>query len=335
MGQPVQPPYDRCMPQVPPSNGSMACPTDVRWLRQTPSYTTAAPVNTTTVTRGNYDGVDRVGNEGYRQPTAAPLPPPAYRRESDPTSAAPIASHHQEHMGSNNGVYQFQPGSASQYVFHADQKQSVSFVVGGAGVGGGTQRIQQQPSMSSEYCGVPSSQCSMPPHPGAGQYQQHYRHQQQQQKQEEELHSWNSLPTPTQLSKDRTPLVGSTVGCSTETGACVSGDVVQSPYTVADFDDVVEMATVDGTNFMPDGCFSRAAAASGASAVANANDLKLDVLSEAQHEIAHQYLDATKARQMLDWRPQFTLDDGLIRTISWYRKFFEEKDMADAARAVV
>jgi CDP-glucose 4,6-dehydratase len=70
-------------------------------------------------------------------------------------------------------------------------------------------------------------------------------------------------------------------------------------------------------------------------ALARTTGLELDVLGEAQHEIPHQYLDATKARDMLDWRPRFTLEDGLLRTIRWYREFLEEKDQADVARAVV
>ena len=45
------------------------------------------------------------------------------------------------------------------------------------------------------------------------------------------------------------------------------------------------------------------------------------VKNEASSEIREQYLDATKARQMLDWRPTFTVDEGLKRTIAWYRAF--------------
>jgi CDP-glucose 4,6-dehydratase len=43
------------------------------------------------------------------------------------------------------------------------------------------------------------------------------------------------------------------------------------------------------------------------------------VLSQAANEIPRQYLDAAKARRMLGWRPVFSLDDGLKRTIAWYR----------------
>lgn len=45
-----------------------------------------------------------------------------------------------------------------------------------------------------------------------------------------------------------------------------------------------------------------------------------EVRDEAQREIRHQYLSAEKARRMLDWKPLFTLDEGLARTIEWYRE---------------
>jgi CDP-glucose 4,6-dehydratase len=49
-------------------------------------------------------------------------------------------------------------------------------------------------------------------------------------------------------------------------------------------------------------------------------DLEPDVRAEASHEIPHQYLDASKARAMLGWRPHFTLEQGLERTILWYER---------------
>lgn len=45
-----------------------------------------------------------------------------------------------------------------------------------------------------------------------------------------------------------------------------------------------------------------------------------EVRDEAQREIRHQYLSAEKARRRLDWKPLFTLDEGLARTIEWYRE---------------
>jgi CDP-glucose 4,6-dehydratase len=51
------------------------------------------------------------------------------------------------------------------------------------------------------------------------------------------------------------------------------------------------------------------------------SDLKADVRNEAVNEIQHQYLSAEKARRVLDWRPLYTLDEGLRRTIDWYKTF--------------
>jgi len=49
-----------------------------------------------------------------------------------------------------------------------------------------------------------------------------------------------------------------------------------------------------------------------------------DVRSDAVHEIRRQYLSAEKAREVLGWRPLFTLAEGLRRTIDWYREFLKE-----------
>lgn len=50
-------------------------------------------------------------------------------------------------------------------------------------------------------------------------------------------------------------------------------------------------------------------------------ELQPVVLNRAQHEIKNQYLDATKARQMLGWQPLFSMDQGLKLTVNWYRHF--------------
>ncbi len=46
-----------------------------------------------------------------------------------------------------------------------------------------------------------------------------------------------------------------------------------------------------------------------------------DIRNQAQGEIPSQYLAATKAHTRLGWRPQFGLEEGLGRTIEWYREF--------------
>jgi CDP-glucose 4,6-dehydratase len=50
-------------------------------------------------------------------------------------------------------------------------------------------------------------------------------------------------------------------------------------------------------------------------------DLELDILGEAKAEIEHQYLDASKAARQLSWKPHYSIDEGLRRTISWYQRF--------------
>lgn len=53
------------------------------------------------------------------------------------------------------------------------------------------------------------------------------------------------------------------------------------------------------------------------------SDLEPIVLNEAEAEIKDQYLDSSKARRLLNWEPQYSLEEGLTETIGWYRQFFE------------
>jgi len=52
------------------------------------------------------------------------------------------------------------------------------------------------------------------------------------------------------------------------------------------------------------------------------SNLKPQVLNEVNNEIKHQYLSAAKARSLLGWAPQFTLEEGLARTLAWYESYF-------------
>ncbi len=54
------------------------------------------------------------------------------------------------------------------------------------------------------------------------------------------------------------------------------------------------------------------------------SNLQPDVQNQPLNEIRHQCLSAERARRMLNWTPQFSLDEGLDRTIAWYRQFFGE-----------
>jgi CDP-glucose 4,6-dehydratase len=59
--------------------------------------------------------------------------------------------------------------------------------------------------------------------------------------------------------------------------------------------------------------------------VAGHPDLEPIILNEPLHEIRHQYLNSDKARRLLGWEPQWTLEAGLRETLNWYREFFAEE----------
>jgi CDP-glucose 4,6-dehydratase len=50
----------------------------------------------------------------------------------------------------------------------------------------------------------------------------------------------------------------------------------------------------------------------------DAGSLRPLILNEASHEIPRQYLGCSKARQLLEWRPRFGMEQGLRETIEWY-----------------
>jgi CDP-glucose 4,6-dehydratase len=53
--------------------------------------------------------------------------------------------------------------------------------------------------------------------------------------------------------------------------------------------------------------------------------LEPEIRGEASHEIPQQFLSARKARARLGWAPRFTVDEGLDRTIDWYRQYFSAR----------
>ncbi len=59
--------------------------------------------------------------------------------------------------------------------------------------------------------------------------------------------------------------------------------------------------------------------------------LRPEVLNQASNEIRHQFLSAERARTVLNWKPRFTLESGLDRTLAWYREFLGEQAAVTAA----
>jgi CDP-glucose 4,6-dehydratase len=54
-------------------------------------------------------------------------------------------------------------------------------------------------------------------------------------------------------------------------------------------------------------------------------DLTLQILNEAKAEIHEQTLSSEKAGKLLNWKPQFTVEEGMKETVEWYKKHFAEK----------
>lgn len=55
------------------------------------------------------------------------------------------------------------------------------------------------------------------------------------------------------------------------------------------------------------------------------SNLQADIHNEVSNEILHQYLSAEKARTQLGWKPLFDLEQGLKKTVDWYKDFFGVK----------
>lgn len=55
-------------------------------------------------------------------------------------------------------------------------------------------------------------------------------------------------------------------------------------------------------------------------------DFTPTILNKAKGEIHSQYLDSSKAKQILGWEPRYTLRQGLEETIAWYQDYFSHNE---------
>lgn len=53
------------------------------------------------------------------------------------------------------------------------------------------------------------------------------------------------------------------------------------------------------------------------------SELKPKILNQVKSEIKHQYLSSEKAEKVLNWKPKYTLEQGLLETIEWYKNYFK------------
>lgn len=56
-------------------------------------------------------------------------------------------------------------------------------------------------------------------------------------------------------------------------------------------------------------------------AISDHPELEPTVLNQATHEIGKQYLSSAKAHRVLGWSARHSLEDGLRKTLAWYREF--------------
>jgi len=60
-------------------------------------------------------------------------------------------------------------------------------------------------------------------------------------------------------------------------------------------------------------------------------DLRPVILNEAKAEIPVQYLSAARARRELGWAPRFSMQDGLVETVAWYKNYFANSSTSAAS----
>ena len=53
--------------------------------------------------------------------------------------------------------------------------------------------------------------------------------------------------------------------------------------------------------------------------------LSYKIMNTAKYEIKEQYLSAAKARRILNWKPRYSLEEGLSKTARWYTEFFDKQ----------
>ena len=82
-----------------------------------------------------------------------------------------------------------------------------------------------------------------------------------------------------------------------------------------------DTAVEGGFNFSPGKAVTVLELVDAIQALMDCQHLTPIIQNTAQGEIYSQYLDSSRAQRLLNWQPQFTLEQGLAETIEWYRDY--------------
>ena len=74
-------------------------------------------------------------------------------------------------------------------------------------------------------------------------------------------------------------------------------------------------------NFSPEKPFTVLEIVSEIQNALNRHDLEPVILNQAQSEIRDQYLDASKALRVLNWKANYSISEGMAETVKWYADF--------------
>lgn len=77
-------------------------------------------------------------------------------------------------------------------------------------------------------------------------------------------------------------------------------------------------------NFGPNNPYSVIEVVDAVRKAMNKMDIEPKILDSVQAEIRDQHLDSKLATDILKWKPQYTLEDGIKATVPWYEKYLNE-----------
>lgn len=144
--------------------------------------------------------------------------------------------------------------------------------------------------------------------------------------------NWSRIVPGTILSfsKGESPLIRSN-GLFTRDYIYVK-DVVNAYMTLAENLEREEIRG-EGFNFGPNRPYNVLEIVQAISDIMRCQDIKPQILNKATAEIPDQTLCSKKAEKLLNWKPTYTLEEGLVETIKWYESYIQSnvRENDDAA----